>query len=152
MFAQLISDARAAEYELVEPGDEDRLFYRLPWWKKIIVMAGGPMTNLVIAFLLFAVVFMGHGVRTADHRRSPTSPQCVIAVTKANADQPQRACTAERPGRAGQGGRPAARRPDRRRSTARRSTTGTQLHDRDPRQRRRRGHDRRAPRRAATSR
>ena len=41
MFTQLISDARAAEYELVEPGDEERLFYRLPWWKKVIVMAGG---------------------------------------------------------------------------------------------------------------
>ena len=40
MFTQLISDARAAEYELVEPGDEERLFYRLPWWKKVIVMAG----------------------------------------------------------------------------------------------------------------
>ncbi len=38
MFAQLISDARSAEYELVEKGDEDRLFYKLPWWKKVIVM------------------------------------------------------------------------------------------------------------------
>ena len=29
MFAQLMSDARSAEYELVEKGDEDRLFYKL---------------------------------------------------------------------------------------------------------------------------
>jgi hypothetical protein len=35
MFAQLMSDARSAEYELVESGDEDRLFYKLPWWKKL---------------------------------------------------------------------------------------------------------------------
>ena len=62
MFTQIISDARAAEYELVEPGDEERLFYRLPWWKKVIVMAGGPMVNLVIAFLLFSGVFMLYGV------------------------------------------------------------------------------------------
>ena len=41
MFTQLISDARAAEYELVEEGDEERLFYRLPWWKKVIVIASG---------------------------------------------------------------------------------------------------------------
>jgi membrane-associated protease RseP (regulator of RpoE activity) len=61
MFTQLISDARAAEYELVEPGDEERLFYRLPWWKKVIVMAGGPTVNLVLAFLLFGGVFMLHG-------------------------------------------------------------------------------------------
>ena len=39
MFAQLITDARAAEYELVEPGDEDRLFYKMPWWKKVVMMA-----------------------------------------------------------------------------------------------------------------
>ena len=74
MFTQLISDARAAEYELVEPGDEDRLFYRLPWWKKVIVMAGGPTVNLVLAFLLFGGVFMLHGAAGADHRRSTRSP------------------------------------------------------------------------------
>lgn len=63
IFSQLISDARAAEYETVEPGDEDRLFYKLTWWKKVVVMAGGPMVNLVIAFLLFGGVFMFHGVQ-----------------------------------------------------------------------------------------
>ena len=31
MFTQMISDARAAEYELVEDGDEDRLFYQQAW-------------------------------------------------------------------------------------------------------------------------
>ena len=53
MFTQLISDARAAEWELVQPGDEDRLFYKLPPWKKIVVMAGGPSVNILIAFALF---------------------------------------------------------------------------------------------------
>jgi membrane-associated protease RseP (regulator of RpoE activity) len=93
MFAQLMSDARSAEYELVEEGDEERLFYRLPWWKRIVIMGSGVATNLVIAFLLFAVVFMGHGVPTASTTVEQVS-QCVIAVTKANLDQPQRACTA----------------------------------------------------------
>ncbi|MDP3891567.1 site-2 protease family protein, partial [Nocardioides sp.] len=41
MFTQLISDARAAEWELVGEDDHDRLFYRMAWWKKVIVMAGG---------------------------------------------------------------------------------------------------------------
>jgi membrane-associated protease RseP (regulator of RpoE activity) len=92
VFSQLMSDARAAEYELVEPGDENRLFYRLSWWKKIVIMASGVMTNLVIAFLLFAVVFMGHGVATPTTTVQKVSA-CVIAVTKANLDQPPRACT-----------------------------------------------------------
>jgi membrane-associated protease RseP (regulator of RpoE activity) len=96
MFAQLMSDARSAEYELVEPGDENRLFYKLPWWKRIIIMGSGVMTNLVIAFLLFAVVFMGHGTPTATTRINAVS-RCVIAVTKANADQPVRACRASDP-------------------------------------------------------
>jgi membrane-associated protease RseP (regulator of RpoE activity) len=62
VFAQLISDARSAEYESVEPGDEDRLFYRKAWWKKLIVMSGGPLVNVAIAFFLFGGVFMFHGV------------------------------------------------------------------------------------------
>ncbi|MEZ5092225.1 RIP metalloprotease [Nocardioides sp.] len=57
MFTQLISDARAAEWEFVQGTDADRLFYRLPWWKKVIVMAGGPMVNVAIAFFLFWGIF-----------------------------------------------------------------------------------------------
>jgi membrane-associated protease RseP (regulator of RpoE activity) len=89
MFTQIISDARAAEYELVEPGDEERLFYRLPWWKKVIVMAGGPTVNLVLAFLLFGGVFMVHGVLEPTTRVDRVS-DCVIAATEADLD---RACT-----------------------------------------------------------
>jgi membrane-associated protease RseP (regulator of RpoE activity) len=92
MFAQLMSDARSAEYELVEKGDEDRLFYKLASWKKITVMVSGVMTNLVLAFLLFAAVFMGHGVSTPTTVVDEVS-QCVIAVTEANADKPPRPCT-----------------------------------------------------------
>jgi len=94
--SQLMNDARKAEYELVEPGDEDRLFYKLAWWKKLVVMGSGVTTNLVIAFVLFAVVFMGHGVPTPTTTVRSVS-QCVIAVTKANADKPQRHCTQDDP-------------------------------------------------------
>jgi membrane-associated protease RseP (regulator of RpoE activity) len=89
MFTQIISDARAAEYELVEPGDEDRLFYKLPWWKKVVVMAGGPTVNLVLAFLLFGGVFMVHGVLEPTTRVDKVS-DCVIAATETDLD---RACT-----------------------------------------------------------
>ena len=91
MFQQLISDARAAEYELVEPGDEDRLFYRLAWWKKITVMGAGILTNLVLGFLLFALVFMVHGVAVPQTSVAEVS-DCVIAATASNVDQPQRHC------------------------------------------------------------
>jgi len=94
VLSQMISDARRAEYELVEPGDENRLFYRLPWWKKVVVMGSGGATNLVLAFLLFAVVFMGHGVRTPTTTVASVS-RCVVAVT--NAQQAPRPCTAADP-------------------------------------------------------
>jgi membrane-associated protease RseP (regulator of RpoE activity) len=96
MFTQLISDARAAEYETVEAGDDDRLFYRLPWWKKVIVMAGGPMVNLVLAFLLFGAVFMIHGAAVTTTTIDEVS-DCVIAVTPETVNTEQRKCAAEDP-------------------------------------------------------
>ena len=69
MFSQLVSDARSAEYEDVGPEDQDRLFYKLPWWKRVVIMGSGVSINLVLAFRLFAVVFMGYGVLEPDHHR-----------------------------------------------------------------------------------
>lgn len=79
MFAQLVSDARAAEYEHVDPADHDRLFYRLPWWKRVVVMVSGVTTNLLLAFGLFAIVFMGHGVMQATTTVGAVS-ECVKVV------------------------------------------------------------------------
>lgn len=62
MFAQLVSDAKRAEYEHVDPADHDRLFYRQSVWKRIVIMISGVATNLVLAFILFAIAFMGIGV------------------------------------------------------------------------------------------
>ncbi|HUP99191.1 MAG TPA: site-2 protease family protein [Aeromicrobium sp.] len=63
LLSQLVSDARHAEYEHVTDADQDRLFYKKPWWQKLIVMAGGPMTNVLIAAVLFTVLISGFGVR-----------------------------------------------------------------------------------------
>ena len=91
MFTQLISDARSAEYELVQPGDEDRLFYRLPWWKKVIVMAGGPTVNLVIAFVLFAGIFGLYGVQ------EPTTTVNTVSACVIPAEDAGRDCTSADP-------------------------------------------------------
>ncbi|GAA1921151.1 M50 family metallopeptidase [Nocardioides hwasunensis] len=94
MFTQLISDARAAEWEYVKEHDTDRLFYRLAWWKKVIVMAGGPMVNIAIAFSLFVLLFATYG-NPRDEVVEPTVaavPACVIPV-----EEQGRACTADDP-------------------------------------------------------
>ncbi|MBC7633126.1 RIP metalloprotease [Aeromicrobium sp.] len=91
MFTQLISDARNAEYEHVDDNDLDRLFYRKPWWQKLIVMAGGPMVNIVIAIFLFAIVFMGFGALTPSTTVQSVS-DCAISDAQAG-----RTCTADDP-------------------------------------------------------
>lgn len=92
-FGQLISDAREAEAALLQPGDENRMFYRMPWWKKVIVMAGGPTVNLVIAFFLFGGLFYFHGVREATTTVGFVS-QCIVVTT---GDAPQRDCILDGP-------------------------------------------------------
>ncbi len=94
MFTQLISDARAAEWEYVKKHDTDRLFYRLAWWKKVIVMAGGPTVNIAIAFSLFVLLFATYG-NPRDEVVEPIVagvPACVIPVAELPRD-----CTAADP-------------------------------------------------------
>lgn len=61
MFQTLASEARSAAHEEVGPGDENRVFYKLPVWKKIIIMLGGPSMNLIIGVVLMGVLLMGFG-------------------------------------------------------------------------------------------
>ena len=94
MFTQLISDARAAEWETIRPEDTDRLFYKLTWWKKVVVMAGGPTVNLLIAFGIFAGVFATYG-NTDDVRLGTTVSEvqgCIVPV-----EEDGRVCTAADP-------------------------------------------------------
>jgi len=96
MFTQLISDARAAEWEHVKPGDADRLFYKMTWWKKVVVMSGGPTVNLLIAFFIFWGVFATYGQRTfepdAGRPVIDSVSQCVIPYVEEG-----RACKASDP-------------------------------------------------------
>ncbi|HSL37860.1 MAG TPA: site-2 protease family protein [Arthrobacter sp.] len=64
MFQSLASDARSLAHEEVGPADADRVFYRLPVWKKIVVMLGGPAMNMLIGLGLTAVLLMGFGIAT----------------------------------------------------------------------------------------
>lgn len=64
-FATLIADARQASLDEIQPGDEARVFYKLPVWKRLVIMLGGPVMNLLLAFLLFTVVLVGIGLPQA---------------------------------------------------------------------------------------
>lgn len=72
--ANIIADARAASVDEIQDGEDHRAFYHLSWWRKVIVMFGGPFVNLVLAVFLFTVVAMGFGV--------PTLVPTVSAITE----------------------------------------------------------------------
>lgn len=78
MFQTLASEARSAAHEEVGPEDSNRVFYKLPVWKKIIIMLGGPFMNLLIGVVLMAVLLMGFGSAQATTTLSEVNA-CQVA-------------------------------------------------------------------------
>ncbi|WBQ02462.1 M50 family metallopeptidase [Kribbella sp. CA-293567] len=78
----MVENARTAEYETIDPADNGRLFYQKVWWKKLIVMASGPLVNVVIAFVLFGGLFMLYGANVAQ-TTVRTVTDCVIPASEA---------------------------------------------------------------------
>lgn len=73
-------EASVSEEEL--PADiDERSFYRLPLHKRIIIMLGGPVMNLVVAIVLYAVVLVGFGVPGLSLKIGSVS-ECVLAATQ----------------------------------------------------------------------
>ncbi len=81
VFQQLSNDARQAAAEQLQPGDENRVFYKLAIWKRIIIMLGGPLMNLLIGTLLFAVLIMGFGTAQATTTLSSVS-RCMVPASQ----------------------------------------------------------------------
>jgi membrane-associated protease RseP (regulator of RpoE activity) len=79
-YNNIVQDARAASADTVQDGEEDRTFYRLAPWKRIIVMFAGPFANLVIAFVLIAIILCGIGVQQPSTTVSAVS-QCVVSAS-----------------------------------------------------------------------
>jgi membrane-associated protease RseP (regulator of RpoE activity) len=86
-FQGLIDDARQQSAMDVRPEDADRQFYLRAPWKRIIVMAAGPVMNLILAVVLFAIVLMGIGVPTTTTTVGEVSA-CVVSETAASTECP----------------------------------------------------------------
>jgi membrane-associated protease RseP (regulator of RpoE activity) len=84
-FAQVIDDARRASAEEIRPGEEHRAFYHLSTPKKLVVMLGGPVMNLVLAVVIAAVVMVGIGLQTLTPTVSAVSA-CVPTTSSTQAD------------------------------------------------------------------
>ena len=79
IFNSLVQDARSASAEAIVDGEDDRAFYRLPVWKRVVIMFGGPFMNLLIAIVLYAILLMGFGIPQVSTTIGSVSA-CVIAA------------------------------------------------------------------------
>jgi len=84
----LVQDARTSSADTIEAGHEDRVFYKLATWKRIIIMLGGPFMNLVIGFVLYAVVLCGFGLYAPTTTIGSVN-ECVVPVSSTSQE-----CTA----------------------------------------------------------
>jgi membrane-associated protease RseP (regulator of RpoE activity) len=79
-FQTLVQDARTASADTIAVGEEDRVFYKLPVFKRIIIMLGGPAMNLLIGIALYAIVLCGFGIAQTSTTIGSVSA-CVIPAT-----------------------------------------------------------------------
>lgn len=78
LFAKIISETRSSERELVRAEDRDRLFYKLPWNKKAMVMFAGPAVNICLAFACLQGVYGLYG----EHAVQPTGSTVITRVSR----------------------------------------------------------------------
>ncbi|MBA3368273.1 MAG: site-2 protease family protein [Geodermatophilaceae bacterium] len=75
---RMIEEVRGAALDDIQPGDEDRVFYRKPWWQRVIVMSAGPVHNLILASLFFTVILVGFGIPQGTSLTINTVSECVL--------------------------------------------------------------------------
>ena len=81
-FTQLADEARQLSLEEIKPGDEDRVFYKLSVPKKVVVMMGGPVMNLVIAVVLLTGLVTLYGQQEVkDGAIVASVSECVVPAS-----------------------------------------------------------------------
>lgn len=80
-WSAMVDDARTAALEDIDPGDEDRVFYRLSTPKKIVVMLGGPLMNLLIGAVLITGLITLHGVSDVRGASVASVAPCITSAT-----------------------------------------------------------------------
>ncbi|MFT4294083.1 MAG: site-2 protease family protein [Micropruina sp.] len=93
--ARFADTARSYEWSEITPDDvaDGRLFYQKKTWQKLIVMAGGPAMNVLIAFVLFWSILGLHGswqpqpvvaeIQPCIVRENQPTTQCLVPDTPA---------------------------------------------------------------------
>ena len=80
VFDTLVQDARQASADTLVDVEEKRAFYRLPVPKRIVIMLGGPVMNLLLGILFYAIVLCGFGLPQVSTTIASVN-ECVIPAT-----------------------------------------------------------------------
>ena len=83
-FDQVVGEPSLTE-TATEVEIDSRSFYRLPLHRRIIIMLGGPVMNLFIAIVLYAVVLMGFGVPFLSLTVGSVS-ECVVPASESRTE------------------------------------------------------------------
>ena len=102
----MADNARAAEWETIRPEDDGRLFYQKKTWQKLIIMAGGPTMNLLLAF---AILLGRHRARTGCTARQLTVNRVQECIVAGGRDRPDAAPASRRRRRTSPASSPATR-------------------------------------------
>ena len=85
IFQTMADNARAAEWETIRPEDDGRLFYQKKSWQKLIIMAGGPTMNLLLAFVILLCVTASYGVYRSQMTINRVQ-ECIVAAERGGQD------------------------------------------------------------------
>jgi membrane-associated protease RseP (regulator of RpoE activity) len=79
-----IAEVRGQALNDVLPSDGDRVFYRKPWWQRIVVMFAGPFHNLILAVVFFTITLTALGTNVIT-TQIESVPECVLPAGAATA-------------------------------------------------------------------
>ena len=82
LFENTMADARDFSNQEIEPGEEHRTFYALNVPKRLVVMFGGPLVNLVLGIIIMAISLIGIGVATPT-TTVQTVVECAVPASEA---------------------------------------------------------------------
>jgi membrane-associated protease RseP (regulator of RpoE activity) len=85
MFEAIVQEDNKAAVHVDTLEEEERAFYRLPVLKRVIIMLGGPVMNLLLAILFFGIVLCGFGIPQSTTTIGSVS-ECLVPVTADRTD------------------------------------------------------------------
>jgi len=80
IFETMVQEARTASVATMVDVDDSRAFYKLPVYKRVIIMLGGPTMNLLIGIVLYTVLLCGFGIPQATTTLGSVN-ECVLPAT-----------------------------------------------------------------------